>query len=240
MSIYLELTLLFSALIIIGAGLTLALFGFDVSELKRRELDKKILMWAPIALVFILILYLGSYAELAALIAVLIFITYEYFVETKSVRSAFLDSYFAFLIIGFLHLALIKMFHQSDAMLLTIMIGTVLSDVCGFFFGNFFGYFKLPEYINNKKSWDGVLGQLAGAFLAVLILRVLVVSPPNLWLAVPIGLGSALGDLMNSRAKRIRGIRNWSNLIPGHGGFIDRFTSLAGSSLLTFYFLNLF
>jgi phosphatidate cytidylyltransferase len=48
-----------------------------------------------------------------------------------------------------------------------------------------------------------------------------------------------LGDLANSYAKRLAGIKDWSRAIPGHGGFIDRLASLAGAATLLFYSLYL-
>jgi phosphatidate cytidylyltransferase len=58
-------------------------------------------------------------------------------------------------------------------------------------------------------------------------------------LFIPIGLGSGVGDIINSAAKRRVGVVNWSRLIPGHGGLADRFSSIAASALLSFYFLLL-
>ena len=81
---------------------------------------------------------------------------------------------------------------------------------------------------------------LRSSLIGVLLIKYFVVHQGNILIFLPIGIGSAIGDLMNSRAKRIAGIKNWSNFIPGHGGFIDRFCSLAGSSVFTFYYILFF
>ena len=60
------------------------------------------------------------------------------------------------------------------------------------------------------------------------------------WLGLPIGLGSAAGDLTNSYVKRQLGIKDWSKLLPGHGGFTDRLSSLSGAAMVLFYTLLLF
>jgi phosphatidate cytidylyltransferase len=54
---------------------------------------------------------------------------------------------------------------------------------------------------------------------------------------VALGAGSALGDLTNSYVKRKLAIDEWGRAIPGHGGILDRFSSMAGSAVLVFYFL---
>jgi phosphatidate cytidylyltransferase len=58
-----------------------------------------------------------------------------------------------------------------------------------------------------------------------------VISMPA-YFAISTGVGSALGDLLNSHLKRLRKIKNWSNAIPGHGGFADRLCSLCVAMLL--------
>lgn len=61
----------------------------------------------------------------------------------------------------------------------------------------------------------------------------------SIWLFLPIGLGSVVGDLANSFVKRKINIKDWGKAIPGHGGFIGRLSSLAGSAVCMFYFLRI-
>jgi phosphatidate cytidylyltransferase len=239
---YTALSLLFLVLIIIGTLLTLLLFKFDLRALKESGLDKKIMMWVPFALIFLLILYLGTPARFIIFAIILFMALYEFFKARHGrSRSLFLTFYIIAFVISFCHLGLIRLISgQASLLLLFIIIGTVVSDVTGFFFGSFFGWHKLPEMFNKKKSWEGVLGQLAGALIGVVLVKYYIVHQGSIWIFLPIGLGSALGDLMNSRAKRLAEIKNWSNFIPGHGGFLDRFCSLAGSGFLVFYYILLF
>lgn len=149
-------------------------------------------------------------------------------------------SYFIFLISGFLHLAFLKIL-QTDitSLLLVLGISSAISDVTAFFFGNYFGKHKLPSFINPNKSWEGIFGQIIGAFVGVLLIKLFIVSTVSILLFLPIGIGSAIGDITNSYMKRKVNLISWSNFIPGHGGFIDRFSSLIVSSSLTFYYLFL-
>lgn len=240
---YAILSLLFLILIIIGIFLTLLLFKFDLSELKKTGLDKKIMMWVPFALIFLLIIYLGSLARFVVFFVISAMAFFEFYNVTKHQQKAktFLNIYIALFAISFIHLGLVRFIYpEVSVILLFVIISTVISDVCGFFFGNFFGHHKLPEIFNKNKSWEGVLGQMVGALIGVLLIKYFVVHQGNILIFLPIGIGSAVGDLMNSRAKRIAEIKNWSNFIPGHGGFIDRFCSLAGSSFFTFYYILVF
>lgn len=240
---YAILSLLFLILIVIGTFLTLLLFKFDLKELKKSGLDKKIMMWVPFALIFLLILYLGTTARFIIFIIILLMAFYEFYKVIKSQQRTkiFLFLYIILFAISFVHLGLIRLIYsQSSTILLFLIVSTVISDVCGFFFGNFLGFHKLPEIFNKNKSWEGVLGQMVGALIGVLLIKYFVVHQGNILIFLPIGIGSAIGDLMNSRAKRVAEIKNWSNFIPGHGGFIDRFCSLAGSSVFTFYYILFF
>lgn len=236
---YFTLSFLFLALIMIGTFLTLLLFKFDLKKLQKSGLDKKIMMWVPFALIFLLILYLGEVARFIIFTVILSMALFEFYkvMKHRQKNKSFLFVYIILFVISFVHLGLLT---KSSIILLFLIVSTVISDVCGFFFGNFFGFHKLPEIFNKNKSWEGVFGQIVGALIGVLLIKYFVVHQGNILIFLPIGIGSAIGDLMNSRAKRIAGIKNWSNFIPGHGGFIDRFCSLAGSSLFTFDYILLF
>jgi len=129
---------------------------------------------------------------------------------------------------------------QFVNLLITICFASVLSDVTAFFMGNYLGKHKLPALFNKNKSWEGVAGQIIGAFIGVVLVNVYVVHIPTLLLFLPIGIGAAVGDLANSYVKRFLDIKDWSNNIPGHGGYLDRLSSLVGSALFTFYYLKLF
>ena len=109
---------------------------------------------------------------------------------------------------------------------MTYCLASVFSDVIAFFFGRYLGRHRLPGWINRGKSWEGVLGQLIGGVLGVFHLGMLFGTQPTLLAGLVIGVASAVGDLVNSIAKRIAGSEDCGSTIPGHGGVIDRFCSL--------------
>lgn len=240
--ILIRLVILFFILMAFGILLTLVLFKFNITKFRKSELSIKIFFWFPITAIFIFFAFSNNITQIVGLSVLILSIFYEYFrvrgILSKN-RLLFI-SYFTFLIFGLLHLAFLKFLQQDiTSLLLVLGFGSALSDVTAFFFGNYFGKHKLPSFINPNKSWEGILGQIVGAFIGVLLIKLFIVSNVSILLFLPIGIGSAIGDITNSYMKRKVNLTSWSNFIPGHGGFIDRFSSLNGSSLLTFYYLFL-
>jgi len=153
----------------------------------------------------------------------------------------FLTFYIIFFLIALLHLPLLGILKLDlKNLLLVIGIASSVSDVTAFFFGSYFGIHKLPSFVNVNKSWEGILGQIAGALIGVLLIKLFIADKVNILLFLPIGAGSSIGDILNSYIKRKVGIKSWSYLLPGHGGVIDRFSSLAWSAIFTFYFILIF
>ena len=111
------------------------------------------------------------------------------------------------------------------------------ADIAAYFAGRALGRRKLAPQISPGKTWEG----FAGGMLAAL----LVAAASGLWLLPPgvpiwawIGLGgvvaavSVVGDLFESLLKRIVGVKDSSNLLPGHGGVLDRIDSLLAAAPL--------
>ena len=109
-----------------------------------------------------------------------------------------------------------------------------VADIGAYFAGRAFGKAKLAPRVSPGKSWAGVWGGLAavGAF-AVLVSQLASASPRETVLLViaslVTGLVSVLGDLLESMLKRFRGIKDSSQLLPGHGGIMDRIDSLTAA-----------
>ncbi len=109
-----------------------------------------------------------------------------------------------------------------------------VADIGAYFSGRAFGKAKLAPRVSPGKSWAGVWGGLAAvALFAVLVSLVAAASLSNTVLLVVASLVtggiSVLGDLMESMLKRFRGIKDSSQLLPGHGGIMDRIDSLTAA-----------
>lgn len=106
---------------------------------------------------------------------------------------------------------------------------TALNDVAQFISGKCLGRQKIAKTISPNKTWAGLLGGVLASALISLALGLhlqLASAPFLLLLGALLSLAGFLGDLMFSAAKRALGLKDFSNLIPGHGGILDRADSL--------------
>jgi len=109
-----------------------------------------------------------------------------------------------------------------------------VADIGAYFAGRTFGKAKLAPRVSPGKSWAGVWGGLfAVALFALLIGMLAQASSENIALLILASLItggiSVVGDLMESMLKRFRGIKDSSQLLPGHGGILDRIDSLTAA-----------
>jgi len=120
--------------------------------------------------------------------------------------------------------------------LLTVVAG---ADVGAYFAGRAFGRLALAPRVSPKKTWEGLLGGLVcGVMVAVLGAAWLGV--PRLeffWLGIVLVLASAVGDLTESLFKRFAGLKDSGQLLPGHGGVLDRIDALTAA--VPFFVLGL-
>nr|WP_294840924.1 phosphatidate cytidylyltransferase [uncultured Methylotenera sp.] len=143
--------------------------------------------------------------------------------QRKPCQHRFLMALLGILLISATWLAIVGL-HTINPWLLIGVIATVsLADSAAYFAGKRFGRHKLAPNISPGKTWEGVLGALAavtvyGSLLCYYqhISLDLVVA---LWLVV---LFSVMGDLVESLMKRQAGLKDSGQLLPGHGGVLDR------------------
>ena len=122
----------------------------------------------------------------------------------------------------------------GDYLVLLPVLMTTFSDSGAYFAGRFFGKYKLAPVLSPQKTIEGVIGGtvacVLGMMLYGLILGLGFKLKVNFGYAVIYGLlgsmMSVFGDLCFSVIKRQTGIKDYGNLIPGHGGILDRFDSL--------------
>lgn len=126
-----------------------------------------------------------------------------------------------------------------------IFIGSWLSDTAAYYSGRMFGKHKLCPEVSPKKTVEGSLGGLIGATLfsgiyGIIISRYTGIMPVIHYFLIGAlcGIFGQFGDLVASSVKRYVGIKDYSNLIPGHGGILDRFDSIIFSGTVVFYYLT--
>lgn len=120
--------------------------------------------------------------------------------------------------------------------LLALMAVVWISDTAAYFVGRRFGRHKLAPGISPGKTWEGVMGALAG--VAIYYLLLVTLAPTVLGglghLAGLILIGAlatlgVIGDLFESWMKRVAGVKDSGTLLPGHGGILDRIDALTAS-----------
>ena len=109
----------------------------------------------------------------------------------------------------------------------------VMSDVAGYFAGRMLGGPKFWPRVSPKKTWSGTI---AGWIGAALIGWVWVVWQDAGWetvgISVALAMMAQMGDIAESAVKRKMGVKDSSNLLPGHGGLFDRFDAMLGAALM--------
>ncbi|WP_112322597.1 phosphatidate cytidylyltransferase [Oceanibium sediminis] len=119
---------------------------------------------------------------------------------------------------------------QGFPLVLWLVSVVIATDVGGYFFGRVIGGPKLWPRVSPKKTWAGTLGGLALALIvgAFFDQSARVDLPGIVILSGIVAIASQWGDLLESWLKRRFGRKDSSSLIPGHGGFLDRFDGLMG------------
>lgn len=119
--------------------------------------------------------------------------------------------------------------NDGVAGILVFILITVASDVGGYTAGVLFGKHPMAPVISPKKSWEGFAGSVLFTVAGGIALVVLLLDG-DWWVGIALGLiavvMATLGDLCESVIKRDLGIKDMSQVIPGHGGLMDRLDSL--------------
>lgn len=131
-------------------------------------------------------------------------------------------------------LVLLKHWPLGNWLIMSVMVLVWGADIGAYFSGRAFGKRKLAPQVSPGKSWEGVYGGLA---LSLLITTVVAINRgwsagelvAGLFGATLIVFASVVGDLTESMFKRRSGIKDSSNLLPGHGGVLDRIDSLTAA-----------
>jgi len=124
----------------------------------------------------------------------------------------------------------------------TFIVVTVASDIGGYVAGVLFGKHPMAPRISPKKSWEGFAGSALACLGVGAALVVWLLQGPW-WAGLAVGgacvVSATLGDLSESLIKRDLGIKDMGNLLPGHGGLMDRLDSLLPSAPVAYLLLAL-
>ena len=112
------------------------------------------------------------------------------------------------------------------------------NDVFAYLFGITLGRHRLFERISPKKSWEGFFGGLLGAVAMGYVAATVLEASVAMWIGVALvaAISGVFGDLVESMMKRSIDIKDSGNIIPGHGGWLDRFDALILSAPFVFVY----
>jgi phosphatidate cytidylyltransferase len=171
--------------------------------------------------------------------------------ETKTATAHIATTILGVMYIGFLgsHLIMLREhplrinldYGYGASFVFLAFVITWAGDTGAYLVGSLVGRTPLIPRISAKKTWEGSAGGLAFAIAAALIARETFAPYLELWHALALGVLAGVvgqfGDLFESLIKRDAEIKDTSEMIPGHGGVLDRFDSLLFSAPLIYYFL---
>ncbi len=233
---------------------TLALREFT-RLLDLHAVDRRVLLWVAFVLVPVQYgaLGLGWYGFFVVLVPVYGFVflaaravladdTEDFLVRTATLQWAvFVSVYSLSHLPALLDLDLAGGF-EPEALLLWFVIVVQLGDVFQYLWGKALGHRRLAPKTSPNKTWAGAIGGIASAgALGALLSRTLPFSAIEAaGLALLCATLGLLGDLTLSAVKRDAGVKDFGDLLPGHGGVLDRVDSLVLSAPVFFHLVRFF
>ncbi|WAJ39037.1 phosphatidate cytidylyltransferase [Pseudomonas sp. GOM7] len=230
----LAFALFIGAVVSLGAWEWARLAGFESQGLR-------VAYAAVVALLLAVLYLLPGLAPLILALAVLWWVAATWLVLGYPDSSRYWGGLPGRLLIGLLillpawqGLVLLKQWPQANGLIIAVMLLVWGADIGAYFSGKAFGKRKLAPRVSPGKSWEGFYGGLAASLLITLLVGLqqgwsvgsLVLALLGAALVVMV---SVVGDLTESMFKRQSGIKDSSNLLPGHGGVLDRIDSLTAA-----------
>jgi phosphatidate cytidylyltransferase len=226
--------LFIGAVVVLGAWEWARLAGFAAQSAR--------VLYAVLVAVLLFVLYLiPGLAPWILVAAGLWWLAATWLVLTYPASSEHWSSAICKLAIGLLillpawqGLVLIKLAPMGNWLILSIMILVWGADIGAYFSGKAFGKRKLAPQVSPGKSWEGFYGGMIACLLITLgvgLVRGWSFSEVlfSLFCAAVVVAISVVGDLTESMFKRKSGVKDSSNLLPGHGGVLDRIDSLTAA-----------
>ena len=194
-----------------------------------------IIFFSPIVIYFI---FLGDFY-----FTILLFIIGTLcFFECSKLKKNYIKFLLIILIIIFLYICYeIRNSYDGNKLFFLVLFATWLSDIGGYLFGKIFKGPKI-NIISPNKTYNGFIGsivlpQIVLNFLFYESFHVYEANFHNTLLIFSLSLSTIIGDLFFSFVKRKNKIKDFGNIVPGHGGLLDRIDGLI-FSFLNFYFVN--
>ncbi len=150
--------------------------------------------------------------------------------------------------LSFVHLSFIRRMDYGVICVFLVFIGSWITDTCAYFTGVAIGKHKLAPTISPKKTIEGSVGGIVGVTVIITAYAVIcgnIINEETNLISVIItgllcGVLSQFGDLCASIIKRENSVKDFGNIMPGHGGVMDRFDSFLFVAPAVYYILEYF
>ncbi|NLB87672.1 MAG: phosphatidate cytidylyltransferase, partial [Syntrophomonadaceae bacterium] len=210
-----------------------ALLGIGGLYEFHRMVNKEYQPSLILGIILMLIVMFNIYNTLLLPTFVLFILCLVIYLVTRFPQISIVDlslSIFPALYLGFSLSFVILLSQEPHAFLvmLAVFLFTWSSDIGGFTFGRLWGKNKLAPHLSPNKTWEGSIGGIILTVVTgIIFFKICNVDNLNLYNIILIGIISSiaaqLGDLFMSSVKRVFAVKDSGNLIPGHGGILDRF-----------------
>ncbi|MGB4592286.1 MAG: phosphatidate cytidylyltransferase [Coriobacteriia bacterium] len=181
---------------------------------------------------------------LTAVISLLVIGSLLWHLAFKQVRASDTAvTVFGAVYVGFAlaHLVLIRQLDGGTELALATVASVWANDTFAYLVGTSIGRHKMAPHISPNKSWEGFIAGTLFTTAVWVALAFLTDTGLSIWWLVFVGIAASLaavvGDLAESRLKREAALKDSGNMLPGHGGFLDRFDSMILVSIVTYYML---
>lgn len=189
---------------------------------------------------------LEIFSKLTAFMLIILF-TYEIFTRKSSVNGI-VHTLFGFTYVSFLlsHILFINDLQSGDILIWLPFLTAWFTDTAAYFTGITIGKHKLCPAISPKKTIEGSVGGILGSILLTTVFGIIIRNYNSsigiqdfIIIGLLCGIVSQLGDLAASYIKRNTNLKDFGNLIPGHGGILDRFDSILFTMPVVYYYFLL-
>jgi len=222
----------------------IGLYEFYQMALPGRKPESWLALFSGTSLVFFP-LFQDKRLPLAVITTLFILFALLFLFRLKSIENAAREiacAVLAFIYIPLLmmHLVLLRQTPFGIKWLFVIMLIVMTNDTAAYYTGSAVGKHRLYPRVSPKKSIEGALGGLCGSVAGTLIARATFFPQLSiadaLITAILIGIVGQTGDLFESLLKRSFGVKDSGNIIPGHGGVLDRLDSIIFAAPVTYYY----
>lgn len=252
-TIFVVATVLHPAISFVAIGLLSFMALRELSSISKnvRPEDRKILIWCYLAIpVQYTLAYTGQYTLFLTFIPIFMHLWIPFMLvikgETKDIGRSMsvLPTQLMLTVFGVSHLAFLLSLPELNGfnaggrgLLLFVVFITEMNDVFQFTWGKLFGKLKVMPSISPNKTWEGLIGGVVTTTIVGYYLRFL--TPFSeieaLVICFSVAVTGFIGDVVVSAVKRDIGLKDTGDIIPGHGGILDRIDSLALTAPVFFH-----